>query len=132
MSLLVIDANIAFGVAASPDGAREFEGLDPIAPSLLWPETRSALHVAAVRGLITREAAEHALEALESGIVTERRHRRLGREAWAIADDLGWTKTYDAEYLALARVLAAPLATLDRRLARAAVRVGVELDPRFG
>ena len=132
MSLLVIDANIAFGMAASRDGARELDGLDPVAPALLWPETRSALHVAAVRGLITREAAEHALEALESGIVTERRHRRLGREAWAIADELGWTKTYDAEYLALARVLGAPLATLDRRLARAAARVHVELDPRFG
>ena len=64
--------------------------------------------------------------------MTERRHARLGREAWAIADELGWTKTYDAEYLALARVLEAPLATLDRRLARAAARVGVELDPRFG
>ena len=72
------------------------------------------------------------MRALESGIVTERRHRRLGREAWAIADELGWTKTYDAEYLALARVLGAPLATLDRRLARAAARVEVELDSRFG
>ena len=132
MSLLVIDANIAFGVAASPEGVRELDGLDPIAPALLWPETRSALHVAAVRGLITRGTAERALEVLESGIVTERRHRRLGREAWAIADELGWTKTYDAEYLALARVLGVPLATLDRRLARAAARVDVELDPRFG
>ena len=56
MSLLVIDANIAFGMAASRDGARELDGLDPVAPALLWPETRSALHVAAVRGLITREA----------------------------------------------------------------------------
>lgn len=68
---------------------------------------------------------------LESGIVRERRPRRLGREAWNIADELGWTKTYDAEYLALARALDAPLATLDRRVARAATRVGVELDARF-
>ena len=132
MSLLVIDANVAFGVSASLEGARVLDGLDPVAPALLWPETRSALHVAAVRGLITRETAERALEVLESGVVTERRHRRLGREAWTIADELGWTKTYDAEYLALARVLGAPLATLDRRLARAAARVDVELDPRFG
>lgn len=132
MSLLVVDANIAFTVSASAAGAQVLDRSEPVAPPLLWPETRSALHVAAVRGLITRETAERALDVLESGVVTERRHRRLGREAWTIADELGWTKTYDAEYLALARVLGAPLATLDRRLAGAAARVGVELDPRFG
>jgi predicted nucleic acid-binding protein len=128
VSLLVVDANIAFSVSASPAGAQVLDTFDPVAPPLLWPETRSALHVAAARGLITRETADRALEVLESGIVTERRHLRLGREAWAIADELGWTKTYGAEYLALARMLDAPLATLDRRLARAATRVGVALD----
>lgn len=132
MSLLVIDANIAFSVSASPAGAQVLENVDPIAPPLLWPETRSALHVAAVRGLITRETAARALDVLESGIVDERRHRQLGRAAWAIADELGWTKTYDAEYLALARLLEAPLATLDRRVARAAARLGIPLDAPFG
>ena len=130
--MLVVDANVAFAVASSPGGVRLLRDFDPVAPGLLWPETRSALHVAAARGVMTREAADRALEVLESGIVRERRHRRLGREAWTIADELGWTKTYDAEYLALARVLDAPLATLDRRVARAATRVGLELDARFG
>ena len=131
MSLLVVDANVAFGVAASPEGTRLLEGFDAVAPGLLWPETRSALHVAAVRGTITEETAERALDVLESGIVTERRHRRLGQETWNIADELGWAKTYDAEYLALARLLNAPLATLDQRMARAAERLGLKLDERL-
>ncbi len=36
-----------------------------------------------------------------------------------LARDLGWAKTYDAEYVALARLLKAPLVTIDGRLARA-------------
>ena len=129
MTLLVIDANVALAVAASVEGTRLLHGFDPVAPGLLWPETRSALHVARARGAITRETGERALAVLDSGVVSERRHRRLGREAWAIADRLGWTKTYDAEYLALARLLEAPLATLDRRVARAAERLDVRLGP---
>ena len=131
MTLLVVDANVVIAAATS-NGFAGLEPSDPVAPPLLWPEARSALHTALVRGRISEVTAADGMRALESGIVTERRHRRLGHEAWSIADELGWTKTYDAEYLALARVLEAPLATLDRRLARAAARVGVELDPRFG
>ena len=131
MTLLVVDANVVLAAATS-NGFAELEQADPVAPPLLWPEARSALHTALVRGRISEVTAADGMRALETGIVAERRHRRLGHEAWAIADELGWTKTYDAEYLALARVLEAPLATLDRLLARAAVRVGVELDPRFG
>ena len=131
MTQLVVDANVVIAAATS-GGFAELEREDLVAPPLLWPEVRSALHTAFVRGRIGEVTAADGMRALESGVVTERRHARLGHEAWAIADELGWTKTYDAEYLALARVLEAPLATLDRRLARAAARVGVELDPRFG
>lgn len=129
--MLVVDANVVIAAAAS-NGFAELDQADLVAPPLLWPEARSALHTALVRGRVSEATAADGMRALESGIVTERRHRRLGRETWTIADELGWTKTYDAEYLALARVLGAPLATLDRRLARAAARVDVELDPRFG
>ena len=33
-------------------------------------------------------------------------------------DQLGWAKTYDAEYVALAQILDVPLLTVDGRLAR--------------
>jgi hypothetical protein len=44
----------------------------------------------------------------------------LRRVAWKIADDLGWAKTYDAEYLALTQLQADAFVTLDARLARSA------------
>lgn len=44
--------------------------------------------------------------------------RRLHERAWTLADELGWAKTYDAEYVALAQILDIPLLTVDGRLAR--------------
>jgi len=43
--------------------------------------------------------------------------------AWAVADELGWAKTYDAEYVALARALGCRLVTVDARLKRGAGRL---------
>lgn len=96
-----------------------------MAPPLLWPEVRSALHVAFWRDSVSHDLAERVMVSLDSGPVKERRHRSLGRAAWAIASDLGWAKTYDAEYLALCSLLGAELLTFDRRLLRAAERVRV-------
>ena len=42
----------------------------------------------------------------------------LRRNAWEVADQLGWASTYDAEYVALARLQADALVTLDADLAR--------------
>jgi predicted nucleic acid-binding protein len=131
LSLLVLDANVALAAASSRDGFALFGEDQLIAPPLLWPEARSALHVALARGLVGRETAEQALQMVESGVVEERRHRHLGRETWQIADELGWAKTYDAEYLALARLLDVAVATLDTRMTRAAERLGIPSDQRI-
>jgi len=42
----------------------------------------------------------------------------LRRVAWEVADQLGWASTYDAEYVALTRLQADALVTLDAELAR--------------
>jgi indolepyruvate ferredoxin oxidoreductase alpha subunit len=43
----------------------------------------------------------------------------LRKVAWTIADELGWESTYAAEYVALTRLQADYLVTLDEELARA-------------
>ena len=46
----------------------------------------------------------------------------LADSAWNIASTLGWAKTYDAEYVALAQITGLRLLTRDERLARGASR----------
>jgi predicted nucleic acid-binding protein len=53
---------------------------------------------------------------------------QLGAEAWRIADELGWAKTYDAEYLALALLLGCRVVTVDGRLRRGADRLGIVIS----
>jgi len=48
----------------------------------------------------------------------------LRREAWSVAYELGWARTYDAEYVALARLSGCRVVTLDARLRRGAARLG--------
>lgn len=67
------------------------------------------------------------LERLEDSPVRMVNHPQLGLGAWDVADALGWAKTYDAEYLALARLIGCPLATLDRRVRGAGERLGVSI-----
>ena len=50
-------------------------------------------------------------------------------EAWRIADRLGRAKTYDAEYLALARLLKCRLLTADAKLKVAGSRLVDVLGP---
>lgn len=42
----------------------------------------------------------------------------LRRRAWAIAEQLGWPETYDAEYVALTQLQGDAFVTADKELAR--------------
>jgi predicted nucleic acid-binding protein len=42
----------------------------------------------------------------------------LRRRAWAIASELGWRSTYQAEYVALTQLQADAFITLDKSLAK--------------
>lgn len=99
-------------------------------PPLMWSEALSALNQAAYRRDMPASALETAVERLEAlpvkTSVADRAHRRA---ALAIALDLGWAKTYDAEYVALARSLDCALLTMDRRLQRGAERVVDLIEP---
>jgi predicted nucleic acid-binding protein len=122
---LVIDASFAVPACTTP-GSFDRLGDELVAPHLLWPEVRSALHRSVWRGVISAEVGEHALQRLEHAPVRSSNPRGLGTAVWSIADELGWAKTYDAEYLALARLLGAPVLSLDGRMRRAAERLGIE------
>ncbi len=64
-----------------------------------------------------------------SAPVRRREPSKLARETWKIADELGWAKTYDANYVALARLLGCKLVTLDARMRRGTSRLGFVVRP---
>ncbi len=89
------------------------------APRLLRSEVLSALHAQVWRGAVPVDAAHTMLRRLDALAISLFADELLLHErAWAIADQLGWAKTYDAEYVALAQILDVPLLTADGRLAR--------------
>ena len=120
----VIDANVLIELAAR-DLLDDFSKR-MAAPPFVRVETRSALHTDGVRNGSIAYARE-IQSRIEGASVALLDDDRQGGEAWSIADELGWTKTYDAEYLAAARVHRLPIATNDKRMQRAAVRLGVPL-----
>jgi predicted nucleic acid-binding protein len=61
--------------------------------------------------------------------ITERRPDDLTSTAWQISHEFGWAKTYDAEYVALAKILGCRLVTFDGRLRRGADRLGFVVTP---
>ena len=67
---------------------------------------------------ITQRLADLAVERLLTSTIQFKGERKLYEDARRIAIALGWAKTYDAEYVALAQNTGLPLLTLDQRLAR--------------
>lgn len=126
---LVVDASVAVAASATPVGFARFRGIDLVAPPLLWIEAGSALHATMWRGELQREQAEPMLERLHAAPIKRVEPRKLQSEAWALADEMGWAKTYDANYVALARLLDCRLVTLDARLRRGTARLGFVIGP---
>ena len=126
---LVLDASIALAASGAPSGFAFFGDEQLVAPPLMWSEARSVLHELLWRGELNPDDAEATRGRLERCPVQRRLHPRLGQEAWRIADEMGWAKTYDAEYVALAVLLGARVVTLDARLRMGAERLGCVIAP---
>lgn len=126
---LVVDASVVVAASANPVAFARFRGIELVAPPLLWVEVVSALHAAMWRGELRRDQAEPMLRRALDAPIQRVEPEHLPSAAWAVADELGWAKTYDANYVALARSLGCRLVTLDARLRRGTARLGFVIGP---
>ena len=126
---LVIDASVAVAATTTPLGFERFRAFDLIAPPLLWIEAESVLHAGAWRGDLSARHAEDMRDRLRAAPIAQDRPRGLADAAWALADEMGWAKTYDANYVALARLRGCRVVTLDARLRRGTARLGLVIGP---
>jgi predicted nucleic acid-binding protein len=78
---------------------------------------------------ISAVQALRTLDALDRAPIRARTQRRLSRRAWDLANEMGWAKMHDAEYLALAQLLGCRFVTLDARLHQGAARLGFVVSP---
>jgi predicted nucleic acid-binding protein len=90
-----------------------------LAPTLLRSQLLSLLYQAVNRGEMTRKDAEQRLDYVRGLRIRLLGDRVLQNVAWKVADRLGWSDTYDAEYVALTQLQADAFITLDSQLAHA-------------
>lgn len=127
--MIVVDASVALDALLSSGGMEQLAGQDLAAPPLMWSEVTSSLREVVWRRLLSKEAALEGLARLGRAPVKRTTPKNLHVEAWLVAEQLGWAKTYDAEYIALAKLLNCRLLTRDARLQRAARDLIEIVDP---
>jgi predicted nucleic acid-binding protein len=126
----VVDASALVQACFTATGVGLFGDDDLVGPPLLWSEATSVIHELRWRREVSADLATRAFAMMMDAPIVPRSPRQLSREAWRIADELGWARTYDAEYVALARILGCRLLTLDDRLRRGAGRLVEIIGPR--
>jgi|SRR6185312_6792716 len=116
MSAYVLDASAAIELAAagySDPGPHRL-----LAPTLLRSQTLSILHERVMAGHVRAAEAKQLLDGIAGMPIRLLGDRVLRGTAWKVADELGWTDTYDAEYVALTRLHGDALVTADADLMR--------------
>ena len=125
--MLVLDASVVVAACLAENAWDMFQADVLVAPALAQSEACSVLHEAQWRGDISRVDAIAARDRLIAAPITFQSGTVEG--PWEIASELGWAKTYDGEYVALARSLGCRLVTLDARLKRGAGRLVEIIGP---
>jgi predicted nucleic acid-binding protein len=113
----VVDCETLLRIAAGD--IEVAEGHQLVAPTLVRSQALAALYQAARRGEITPAEGVERVVRINSLKIRFLGDKVLQREAWKVADRLGWETTYDAEYVALTALQADAFVTADRELARA-------------
>jgi predicted nucleic acid-binding protein len=112
----VVDAGAVLHIASEGIEVRPEHEL--LAPTLLRSQTLSILHEAVHRGEIEADVARERLERIWVMKIRLLGDAVLRRTAWKVADQMGWSSTYDAEYVALTQLQADAFVTLDAKLQR--------------
>jgi predicted nucleic acid-binding protein len=128
--MLVVDASVAVAACHTPVGFARLRGHELVAPQLMLIEASSVLHEMTWRKELSAQRSKTMLDRLLKAPVQTQTPDGLIKAAWRIADDLGWAKTYDAQYVALAQMLACKLVSVDERLLRGVARLNVAVRPR--
>jgi predicted nucleic acid-binding protein len=119
MTRFVVDSGAVIRIAR--DEIEVHAEHELLAPTLLRSQTLSALHEAVQRGELSSKAALDILERIWAIKIRLLGDAVLRRRAWAIAEQLRWPETYDAEYVALTQLQGDAFVTTDKELER---RVG--------
>lgn len=126
--ILVIDASVVVDLLArfQPQPIEEIiwtDGVSLAAPDLLGVEVLNALRKLDRAGAIPPHRRSTLVDTYQALPIRKYRHDILLPAIWSLHNHV---TAYDAAYIALARVLRAPLVTRDRKLA-AAPRLGIRL-----
>ena len=117
MTRFVVDCQTLLRIAAGEVQVAPYHKL--VAPTLVRSQALAALYEAAGRGEITVAEGIERVTRINSLKVRFLGDKVLQRQAWKLAEELGWETTYDAEYVALTTLQADAFVTSDPELARA-------------
>jgi predicted nucleic acid-binding protein len=116
MTRFVVDAGVVIRLASEATVVSRQHKL--LAPTLLRSETLSALHEAVARGEMTADVGLDRHRLISRMPIRLLGDSVLRRRAWLVADQLGWDRTFVAEYVAATQLQADAFVTQDTELAR--------------
>ena len=121
MTRFVVDSTAVLHIVST--GMDVSGGHTLLAPTLLRSQVLSALHEAVARGEMPSDLARDHLARIARLPIRLLGDAVLRRQAWEIADQLGWASTYNAEYVALTQLQADAFVTLNGELAQRLKRI---------